>query len=365
MLRSNRLKNLSGFRKICSTAQTKSLHHSFSNTRSITSRSFKLNPGFLTSRCFSSQTQKPTNTPKKYNEVTDVDINYFKSIIGEKNVLTDSHDVEFYSIDWLGKYKGDSQVVLKPETTKQVSQILSYCNQNNFPVVPQGGNTSLVGGATPISREIVLTLTKMNEILSFDETQGILECDSGCVLETLMNNVSNFGYEIPYDLGARGSCTIGGNVSTHAGGINFVKHGPLRANVLGLEVVLADGRILDMMNKVRKDSTGPDLKQLFIQSEGTLGIITKVCLRCVKSDPVSKNVFLDVNSYEEVLEVLSIAKAKIGRNLAAIEYMDYDSYKLVHDFKKDLLDFPYEVIPGKFYVLIEACGSSDEQVMGY
>jgi len=166
--------------------------------------------------------------------------------------------------------------VLRPETTEQVSEILKYCDQYDLKIVPQGGNTSLVGGATPMKKEIILLLTKMNQIHNFNENSGVLSCDAGCVLETLMNLVGSKNYETPYDLGARGSCTIGGNVATNAGGINFVKHGPLRGNVLGLEVVLANGTILDMMSNVRKDSTGPDLKHLFIQSEGSLGVITKV-----------------------------------------------------------------------------------------
>lgn len=122
----------------------------------------------------------------------------------------------------------------------------------------------------------------MAKIMSFDSISGVLQAESGAVLETLQNYVAEDGYEIPYDLGARGSCTIGGNVSTNAGGINFVKYGSLRGNVLGLEVVLPNGEIMDMMTIVRKDSTGPDLKQLFVQSEGTLGVITKVALQCEK-----------------------------------------------------------------------------------
>lgn len=155
--------------------------------------------------------------------------------------------------------------------------------------------------------------------------------------------MSSHGYEIPYDLGARGTCTIGGNVATHAGGIHFVKHGPLRGNVLGLEVVLANGKILDMMLKVRKDSTGPDLKHLFIQSEGTLGIITKVGLLCHKSDNFSKLVFLDVDSYQQVLQVHDLAKRFLGRSLSAIEYMDYECYYTVYAERSSDLDFPIPI----------------------
>jgi FAD/FMN-containing dehydrogenase len=279
--------------------------------------------------------------PSTYNPVTPQNIAHFTQILGENNVITDADDLLYYSTDWMKKYIGDSAVVLRPETTEQVSEILAYCNKNLLPIVPQGGNTSLVGGSVPIKKEIVLLLTKMNKVLDFDATQGVLQCEAGMVLETAINLVGKHGYDIPYDLGARGSCTIGGNVSTHAGGINFVKYGPLRGNVLGLEVVLPSGKILNMMNTARKDSTGPDLKQIFIQSEGTLGIITKVALRCEASSPEKKLMFLDVTEYSHVLQVLNFAKQKFGRNLSAIEYMDHQSYDLVHSFKHKLLDFPF------------------------
>jgi FAD/FMN-containing dehydrogenase len=223
----------------------------------------------------------------------------------------------------------------------------------------------------PVKREIVLLLTKMNRVLDFDETQGVLQCEAGMVLETAINLVGKHGYDVPYDLGARGSCTIGGNVSTHAGGINFVKYGPLRGNVLGLEVVLPSGKILNMMNTARKDSTGPDLKQIFIQSEGTLGIITKVALRCEASSPEKKLMFLDVTEYSHVLQVLNLAKQKFGRNLSAIEYMDHQSYDLVHSFKNKLLDFPFSYDQSldqsqvkKWYVLVECSGRDEEEIMG-
>jgi len=206
---------------------------------------------------------------KPFNEITKAHISHFETILSSKNVITDADDCKYYSTDWLKKYIGDSQLVLRPENTKQVSEILAYCNQHDLKIVPQGGNTSLVGGSVPVKTEIVLLLTKMDKIINFNSNNGVIEAEAGAVLQNLMELTGKHNYEIPYDLGARGSCTIGGNVSTNAGGINFVRYGPLRGNVLGLEVVLPNGKVLDMMCSVRKDSTGPDLKHLFVQSEGT------------------------------------------------------------------------------------------------
>ena len=228
--------------------------------------------------------------------------------------MEDRDDCKFSSSDWFRRYIGDAVCVLYPKTVGELSAVLKFCDQNLLAVVPQGGNTGLVGGGTPVDREIILNLKKMNQVINFDANQGILECEAGCVLQDLMNYVGEFNYEMPFDLPARGSCTIGGNVATAAGGINFVKHGPLRANVLGLEVVLANGKVLDMMSRVRKDSTGPDLKQFFIQSEGTLGLITKVSLQCAPMQKEKKVAILDVESYAHVPETLALCKSTLGRS---------------------------------------------------
>jgi FAD/FMN-containing dehydrogenase len=229
-------------------------------------------------------------------------------------VVTDRDDCKFSSTDWFRRYIGDAVCVLYPKEVGELGALLGYCDGEGLCVVPQGGNTGLVGGGTPVGREIILSLRKMNKVINFDGNQGILECEAGCVLQDLMDCVGEWGYEMPFDLPSRGSCTIGGNVATAAGGINFVKHGPLRANVLGLEVVLANGKVLDMMSRVRKDSTGPDLKQLFIQSEGTLGLITKVSLQCAPMQKEKKVAILDVESYAHVPETLALCKSILGRS---------------------------------------------------
>ncbi|DBA85469.1 TPA: hypothetical protein ACH3X2_000419 [Trebouxia sp. C0005] len=212
----------------------------------------------------------------------------------------------------MGKYEGKSQLALKPQTTEQVSQILKYCNERQLAVVPQGGNTGLVGGSVPLFDEVVLATAAMNKVISFDPILGVLSCQSGCVLEQLDNHVGQQGHTMPLDLGAKGSCQIGGNVSTNAGGLRYLRYGSMHGNVTGLEVVLAGGTVLDLMSTLRKDNTGYDMKQMFIGGEGTLGIITKVAIQC-PAKPSSVQIlsafeFLDHHSLIITLKNLSFIK---------------------------------------------------------
>jgi D-2-hydroxyglutarate dehydrogenase len=160
----------------------------------------------------------------------------------------------------------------------QVSQILEYCDSRRLAVVPQGGNTGLVGGSVPVFDEVIVNVGLMNKILSFDEVSGVLVCEAGCILENLATFLDTKGFIMPLDLGAKGSCHIGGNVSTNAGGLRLIRYGSLHGTVLGLEAVTANGNVLDMLGTLRKDNTGYDLKHLFIGSEGSLGIVTKVSI---------------------------------------------------------------------------------------
>ncbi|KAF9943975.1 D-lactate ferricytochrome c oxidoreductase, partial [Mortierella alpina] len=213
-----------------------------------------------------------------FKMLSDKDLDFFKSILAPSAISQDEGDLEAFNNDWMQKYRGQSKLMLKPSTTEQVSQILKYCNDNMLAVVPQGGNTGLVGGGVPVFDEIILSTANMNQIRSFDALSGALVCDAGCILEVLDNYLAEQGYIMPLDLGAKGSCHIGGNVATNAGGLRLLRYGSLHGTVLGLEVVLPDGTILDNLSTLRKDNTGYDLKQLFIGSEGTLGIVTGVSI---------------------------------------------------------------------------------------
>ncbi|EGW31528.1 mitochondrial D-lactate dehydrogenase [Spathaspora passalidarum NRRL Y-27907] len=294
----------------------------------------------------------------KFKKLDDADIEFFKGVLTDKGLITDADDLLFYNEDWMRKYRGQSQLVLKPKTTEQVSQILKYCNEQKLAVVPQGGNTGLVGGSNPIFDEIIISLSSMNKIRSFDSVSGILKLDAGVILETADQYLAEQGYIFPLDLGAKGSCHVGGNVACNAGGLRLLRYGSLHGSVLGLEAVLPDGSIYDSMHSLRKDNTGYDLKQLFIGSEGTLGIITGISILC-PSRPQTQNVaFLAVSSYEAVQKVFVEARKELSEILSAFEFMDGTSLYLTGKHLK--LDNPIESGEYPFYILIETSGSNKE-----
>ncbi|NXB69781.1 D2HDH protein, partial [Donacobius atricapilla] len=269
-------------------------------------------------------------------------------------VVTGEEEVKAFNVDWLKSVRGCSQVVLKPQTTAEVSQILRYCHEKNLAVNPQGGNTGLVGGSVPVFDEIILSTALMNQVISFDKVSGILVCQAGCVLERLNEYVEQQGFIMPLDLGAKGSCHIGGNVATNAGGLRLLRYGSLRGTVLGLEVVLADGSTLDCLTSLRKDNTGYDLKQLFIGSEGTLGVITAVSILCPQKPKAVNVAFLGCQSFAKVLETFTTCRAMLGEILSAYEFMDEKCMELVERHLK--LSSP--VADSPFYVLIETSGSN-------
>jgi len=281
----------------------------------------------------------------------------------QENYTASIGDLEKYNIDWTKRYRGSSSIVAKPNSVDQVSSILKYCHDNYLGVVPQGGNTGLVGGSVPVQDEIVLSTELLNQHYSLDPLTGILTCEAGCILQQLQEYVQVFDrdnpYLLPIDLGSKGSCQIGGNVSTNAGGQYYYRFGSLHANVVGLEVVLADGTILDCnISKVNhKDNTGYDLKQLFIGAEGTLGIVTKVAISCPRL-PVSKQVaFLGCDSFEDVVHTMLLAKARLGEILAAFEFMDSSAMELL---KKDGIPALDDGSVFPFGLLVETQGSNEE-----
>ena len=259
---------------------------------------------------------------------TEADVAHFQSFLAPQSVIStlganaaEASDLDQFNSDWMGRYKGQSCVILKPRSTDEVSRIMKHCWERRIGVVPQGGNTGLVGsslvrsrskvliffatgGSVPVKDEVVITLSGMSDVRSFDPVSGtgafsrvenfslisslgILVADAGCVLESLSEYIAPHSYIMPVDLGAKGSCHIGGNVATNAGGLRLLRYGSLHGTVLGLEVVLPDGTVLDQLSTLRKDNTGYDLKQLFIGAEGTLGIITAVSILTPPAPSVS------------------------------------------------------------------------------
>lgn len=273
-------------------------------------------------------------------------------------MVQDEETLDAVNTDWMRKYKGTSKLMLQPRTSEEVSQILKYCNSRCLAVVPQGGNTGLVGGSVPAFDEVIVSISHMNKIISFDKVSGILVCEAGCILENLIAFLDNQGFVMPLDLGAKGSCQIGGNVSTNAGGLRLLRYGSLHGNVLGLEVVLANGTVLDMLGTLRKDNTGYDLKHLFIGSEGSLGIVTKVSILTPPKLSSVNVCFLACKDYASCLKLLLEAKRKLGEILSAFEFLDQCAMDLVLQHLEGVRN-PFPSSMHNFYVLIETTGSSE------
>lgn len=332
-------------RSILSTKTPLSLRVVGANTRTYASKVVPL----------TSETYPNVKRDERYSKLEAKDLEFFKSILPESSIIQDADDLLFYNEDWMRKYRGQSKLTLKPKTTEQVSQILKYANERKLAIVPQGGNTGLVGGSIPVFDEIVLNVSNLNQIRSFDKTSGILKADAGLVLEVADQYLAEHGYIFPLDLGAKGSCHVGGVVATNAGGLRLLRYGSLHGSVLGLEVVLPDGRIVSSLEALRKDNTGYDLKQLFIGSEGTLGVITAISILCPPRPKTFNVAFLGLENYEAVMKTFTSAKAELGEILSAFELMDLNSQHLAKEHLKATHPLDDE---HPFYVLIETSGSN-------
>ncbi|KAI6092454.1 hypothetical protein F4821DRAFT_135076 [Hypoxylon rubiginosum] len=300
----------------------------------------------------------------RFAQISKEHVDYFKELLGKEAALVDGvtagateDDLEPFNSDWMRKYRGHCRLVLKPGSTEEVSKILKYCNENMLAVVPQGGNTGLVGGSVPVFDEIVVSASRMNQIRFFDEVSGVLVADAGVVLEVADQYLAEKGYIFPLDLGAKGSCHIGGNVSTNAGGLRLLRYGSLHGTVLGIEAVLPDGTILDDLSRLRKNNTGYDLKQLFIGGEGTIGMITAVSIHCPQRSKAVNVAFLGLESYEKLQQTFKEAKTQLGEILSAFELMDSQSQDIFHKVKDNKRPLEGE---HPFYCLIETSGSNSE-----
>ncbi|KAL3435483.1 hypothetical protein BDV09DRAFT_185054 [Aspergillus tetrazonus] len=302
----------------------------------------------------------------KFAEITAEDVKYFKDLLGSESAVIDgvttdaTDDIEPFNGDWMRKYRGHTKLVLKPQSKEEVSKVLKYCNEKKLAVVPQGGNTGLVGGSVPVFDEIVINTSRMNKIRSFDEASGVLVVDAGVILEVADQYLAERHHLFPLDLGAKGSCHIGGNVATNAGGLRLLRYGSLHGTVLGVEAVLPDGTIMDGLSTLRKNNTGYDLKQLFIGSEGTIGIITGVSILCPPRPKAVNVAYFGLESYDKVRQAFGEAKKQLSEILSAFELMDGRSQKLVHASTGN--KFPLEE-EYPFYCLIETSGSNAEHDM--
>src|SRR5512135_3700755 len=203
----------------------------------------------------------------------------FRAIVGDKYAVTEPADVAPYVTEERGLYQGHSPLVLRPGSTVEVSAICKLASAEKIALVPQGGNTGLVGGQTPHNGEVVISMRRLEKIRDIDTASNTMTCEAGVVLQIAQQRASEVDRLFPLSLGAEGSCTIGGNLSTNAGGTTALAFGIARDLILGLEVVLADGRILQLLQKLKKDNTGYDLRHIFVGAEGTLGVITAAVLK--------------------------------------------------------------------------------------
>ncbi|XP_006637841.2 D-2-hydroxyglutarate dehydrogenase, mitochondrial [Lepisosteus oculatus] len=297
------------------------------------------------------QASAPNRLP--FATISREDLAFFEQLLPGR-AITDPEVLEPSNVDWLQSVRGSSELLLRPRTTEEVSHILRYCNERKLAVTPQGGNTGLVGGSVPVFDEIILSTALMNQVLSFDSVSGTITCQAGCVLENLSSFVEERDFIMPLDLGAKGSCHIGGNVATNAGGLRLLRYGSLRGTVLGMEVVLANGKVLNCLTGLRKDNTGYDLKQLFIGSEGTLGVITAVSILCPSKPKAVNLAFLGCSSFEQLLEVFQCCRGMLGEILSAFEFLDSACMKLVEDH----LRLTNPIKESSFYIVIETAGSN-------
>src|SRR4051812_9930216 len=253
-----------------------------------------------------------------------------RAALGAANVLTEG-DLIAYEEDWRKRVRGKALAVLRPGSTAEVVAAVKLCAQAGTPIVPQGGNTGLVVGGVPdeSGREVVLSLTRMNRVRAIDGGNLAMTVEAGCVLQNLQQAAEQAGYLFPLSLAAEGSCTIGGNLGTNAGGTQVLRYGNTRELCLGLEVVTAQGEVWDGLTGLRKDNTGYDLRQLFIGSEGTLGIITAATLKLYPQPAATLTAWAAVPSMEHAVRLLSLAQQRLAAGLTGFEVMGQFALSLV------------------------------------
>ena len=248
----------------------------------------------------------------------------FAAIVGDRYAITDPAALEPYLIEGRGIYRGRSSMLLRPGSVAEVQAILALANETKTPLVPQGGNTGLVGGQIPFDGELILSLTRLDKIREMDAASNTMTCEAGVVLAKAQDAAAAIDRLFPLSLGAEGSCTIGGNLSTNAGGTGAVAYGIARDLVVGIEVVLADGRIMNLLSKLKKNNTGYDLRHIFVGAEGTLGVITAAVVKLFPRPRAVETTFIGVPSPAAAVKLLNQAQARVGGAVTSFELIVRD-----------------------------------------
>ena len=284
-------------------------------------------------------------------------------IVGAHHVLTSAADVAPYVVDWRGRYHGAARAVVQPANTTEVAAVVRACADTGVAIVPQGGNTGMCGAATPDAggREVVLSLARMRTIRALDRANATITVDAGVVLADVQRAATADGLLFPLSLASEGSCTIGGNLSTNAGGTAVLRYGNARELVLGVEAVLADGNVWNGLRGLRKDNTGYDVKQLFIGSEGTLGIITAAVLKLFPSPRSRVTAFAAIAGIAQAVELLRTMQRALGDRLTGFELI---SGFALHLSQKHHAGSP-DPLPGHpWYALLQVDDSADVALAG-
>ncbi|WP_156105341.1 FAD-binding oxidoreductase [Litchfieldella xinjiangensis] len=314
------------------------------------------------------------------NDSTQEIIKTFTAIVGTSGVLVEALDCARYCRDWARHELGTPLAVVRPKNTEEVAQIVGFCHERQLRMVPQGGHTGLVKGAMPDSRypEVVISLERMTRIRNIDPLNFSMAVDSGCILEEVKRVAEEHDCFFPLSLGAQGSCQIGGNIATNAGGVNVLRYGMMRELVLGLEVVLPNGEIWDCMQALHKDNRGYNLQQLFLGSEGTLGIVTGAVLKLSPRSEQTQTALLAVSSIEAAVQLYAQARRALSDLMSAFELIPRQCLELAFEAAPQLSDpldsaYPYYVLmelgasglvdlPGMLETLLEA-GMEDGTVL--
>lgn len=330
-------------------------------------------------KCLFCTVNKTTN----YNTINDIHFNELTSIVGSNNYLSNyknkNNNLDKYNIDWLNKYKGCSKLVLKPSDKYQIQKIVKYCYLNNIAIVPQGGNTGLVGGSIPVFDEIIVSTERLNKIVSLDEQfcynsqhslfntnnfqkEYVIHTESGVILEEVNDKLESINKVFPLDLAAKGSCTVGGNIATNAGGIHFIKYGSLKNNCVEITLINGKGDIINL----NENNEYFNLKNLVIGSEGTLGIISDIKVKTYKKDLFKNLMLIRLPSFEYVKDIYKQVKldSQFINYISAIEFFDSKCKYMTNKYLN--LDFPElfnktdNKINNDFYLLLEVSSDNEE-----